>query len=122
MLFIVINIILTKSTFFNAKSLARYILLKVSVRVVLHWKKERERTDRQLMKRFIFVIPVIVLVFSIATWMLNKDFSMIDAQTRTLIAIGASVFSGIITFFLMRSDIEHITEAHLERQNAKRKK
>ncbi len=74
------------------------------------------------MKRFIFVIPVMILVFSIATWMLTKDFSMIDAQTRILIASGASVFSGIITFFLMRSDIEHITEAHRERQEAKRKK
>ncbi|OKL36500.1 hypothetical protein [Domibacillus mangrovi] len=74
------------------------------------------------MKRFIFVIPIMVLVFSIATWMLNKDFSMIDTQTRTLIATGASVFSGIISFFLMRSDIEHITEVHLKRQNAKRKK
>lgn len=74
------------------------------------------------MKRFIFVIPVMVLVFSIAAWMLNKDFSMIDTQTRTLISTGASVFSGIITFFLMRSDIEHITEAHRERQDAKRKK
>ncbi|WP_245796539.1 hypothetical protein [Domibacillus antri] len=74
------------------------------------------------MKRFIFVIPVMVLVFSIATWMLNKDFAMIDVQTRALIAAGASIFSGIITFFLMKGDAENIADAHRERQEAKRKR
>jgi hypothetical protein len=74
------------------------------------------------MKRFIFVIPIMILVFSIATWMLNKDFAMIDVQTRALIAAGASVFSGLITFFLMRGDAENIVDAHLERQESKRKR
>lgn len=68
------------------------------------------------MKQFIFVIPVMILVFSIATWMLNKDYAMIENSTRTIIAAGASVFSGVITFFLMKSDAEQIAEAYKDRK------
>jgi hypothetical protein len=70
-------------------------------------------------KRLIFVIPIMILVYSIAMWMLNKDYAMIDMQIQTLIAAGASVFSGVITFFLMRGDAENIIDAHRERQEFK---
>ncbi|WP_046175832.1 hypothetical protein [Domibacillus indicus] len=74
-----------------------------------------------MIKRFIFVIPVMAIVFSIATWMLNKDYSMIERDIRLLISAGAAVFSGIITFFLMKGDAEHLAAAHRERQENKKK-
>lgn len=72
------------------------------------------------MKQFIFVIPVMVLVYSIAMWMLNKDYPMIDTQVQMLISVGPSVISGLITFILMRRDVERITDAHRERKESKR--
>lgn len=74
-----------------------------------------------MLKRFIFVIPVAILVFSIATWMLNKDYAMITRDTRLLISAGAAVFSGILTFFLMKGDAEGLAAAHRDRQETKKK-
>ncbi len=73
------------------------------------------------MKRFIFVVPTMILVFSIAVWMLDKDYAMINSETRLLIATGASVFSGVLTFFLMKGDAEQLAEAHKERKQNKLK-
>ena len=74
-----------------------------------------------MLKRFIFVIPIMVIVFSIATWMLNKDYPMIERDIRLLISAGAAVFSGVITFFLMKGDAENLAAAHRDRQENKKK-
>ncbi|OXS74517.1 hypothetical protein [Domibacillus enclensis] len=74
-----------------------------------------------MLKRFVFVIPVMVIVFSVATWMLNKDYAMIERDIRLLISGGAAVFSGVITFFLMKGDAEHLVDAHRERKENKKK-
>ncbi|MCH1624492.1 histidine kinase [Fredinandcohnia quinoae] len=51
-------------------------------------------------KRFSVVIPVSIMVGLIAMWMLNKDFAEIDLSIRLLIAMGATLLSGVITYFL----------------------
>ncbi|MDQ0215274.1 sugar phosphate permease [Oikeobacillus pervagus] len=56
------------------------------------------------MKKLSFVIPIMILVASIAIWMLNKDYSEIDWQIRMMIAGGAAVLSGIISFFLLGNE------------------
>ncbi len=52
------------------------------------------------MKKFIFVIPIMILVAYLAMWMLEKDYSVIDYQLRMVISAGADLFSGVISYFL----------------------
>jgi len=56
------------------------------------------------MKRFQIVIPIMIFIGAASLWMLNRDFPEIESQTRTLIALGAAVLSGIITYFLFRPE------------------
>lgn len=57
------------------------------------------------MKRFFFIIPIMVVVATLSMWRLNnKDYSEIDFGTRILIVIGGSFASGIISYFLLRND------------------
>lgn len=58
------------------------------------------------MKRFRFVIPIMVVVAILAMWFLNKDHSEVPLVTRILIAAGGSIVSGIISYFLLRNDDE----------------
>jgi len=60
------------------------------------------------MKRFIFIIPIMVVVATLAIWLLNKDYSEINYGTRILIVTGGSIFSGIISYFLLRNDKQKI--------------
>ncbi|WP_245671223.1 hypothetical protein [Pseudobacillus wudalianchiensis] len=73
------------------------------------------------MKKLTFVIPIMILVGSISMWMLNKDYSEIDLQTRWWITIGAAIFSGIISFFLLGSDGEKASSSPSDRQKKKKK-
>jgi hypothetical protein len=45
-----------------------------------------------------------ILVAGLAMWMLNKEHSEIDLQIRFLIAAGASVLSGGITYIFIALD------------------
>lgn len=56
------------------------------------------------MKKFIVVIPIMILVAVLAMWMLEKDYSVIEYQTRIIISVGAGFLSGIISFFLFSLD------------------
>lgn len=56
------------------------------------------------LKKLRFTIPIMILVAVVAMWMLKKDFSEIDLQMRIIISAGASVLSGIISFFLFGLD------------------
>ncbi|ETI68329.1 hypothetical protein [Neobacillus vireti] len=51
-------------------------------------------------KRITVVIPIMIIVMAVALWMLNKDFSEIQLGIRLIIAIGAALFSGLISYFL----------------------
>ncbi len=46
------------------------------------------------------------LVLVLAIWMLNKDYSEIESGTRFMIAAGAALFSGLISFFLFPENEE----------------
>ncbi|WP_419886985.1 histidine kinase [Neobacillus niacini] len=59
------------------------------------------------MKKFPVTIPIMIIVVVIALWMLGKDYSEINIMTRIFIAVGAGIFSGIISFFLFRFDKDH---------------
>jgi hypothetical protein len=59
------------------------------------------------MKKFPFTIPIMIIVVVIAMWMLGKDYSEINIMTRIMIAVGAGIFSGLISFFLFRFDKNH---------------
>jgi hypothetical protein len=56
------------------------------------------------MEKFPFTIPIMIIVVVIAMWMLGKDYSEINIMTRIMIAVGAGIFSGLISFFLFRFD------------------
>ena len=58
------------------------------------------------MKKVTIAIPIMILVSILAMWMLEKDYSEIDIQTRMIISAGAGVFSGVISFFLFGLDKE----------------
>ncbi|MGC8227860.1 hypothetical protein ACP2W0_02485 [Pseudobacillus badius] len=73
------------------------------------------------MKKLTFVIPIMILVGSISLWMLNKDYSEIDLQTRLLITGGAVLFSGVISYFLLGSDGERLSSA-VAKEKEKRKR
>ncbi|KIL50020.1 hypothetical protein [Jeotgalibacillus soli] len=56
------------------------------------------------MKRFKIVIPIMIIVAILATWILAKDHSAVPLQTRILIIAGGTLLSGIITYFLSQQD------------------
>jgi hypothetical protein len=41
-----------------------------------------------------------ILVAILAMWMLGKDYAEIELTTRILIAVGAALLSGVISYFL----------------------
>jgi hypothetical protein len=41
-----------------------------------------------------------IIVMAVAIWMLNEEFSEIQLGIRLIIAIGAALFSGVISYFL----------------------
>ncbi|MGG0719647.1 histidine kinase [Robertmurraya massiliosenegalensis] len=51
-------------------------------------------------KRITFIIPIMIIVGVVATWMLQTGYSEIDFSIRMLITLGAVIFSGIISYFL----------------------
>lgn len=51
-------------------------------------------------KRFAFVVPIMSIVLAAAIWMLNEGYSDIKIEIRMMIAFGAALFSGIISYFL----------------------
>ncbi|MBP2241028.1 heme/copper-type cytochrome/quinol oxidase subunit 4 [Cytobacillus eiseniae] len=58
------------------------------------------------MKKLSFVIPIMIVVAILAIWMLNKDYAEIDFQIRLVIALGAALLSGVISYFLFAFDKE----------------
>ncbi len=47
-----------------------------------------------------------LFVGALAMWMLKRDYSEIEYGTRVLISVGAAIFSGVISFFLFKSNKE----------------
>ncbi|MGD6802930.1 histidine kinase [Rossellomorea vietnamensis] len=51
-------------------------------------------------KRLAVAISVSILVFILALWFLSGNYSEIEQLTRILIALGGTILSGVITYFL----------------------
>ncbi|TYS18767.1 histidine kinase [Rossellomorea vietnamensis] len=51
-------------------------------------------------KRLAVAISVSVLVFILALWFLSSNYREIEQLTRILIALGGTILSGVITYFL----------------------
>lgn len=47
-----------------------------------------------------------ILVVIAAMWMLNKEYTEIDLQTRFIISVGAALLSGVISYFLFNFEKE----------------
>lgn len=60
------------------------------------------------MNRFKTISIVMIVVAVLAIWILQKDHSAVDLQWRILIAAGGSVLSGVLAYFLLQKDIEHV--------------
>ncbi|MHC0036284.1 histidine kinase [Pseudoneobacillus sp. C159] len=58
------------------------------------------------MKKFRLVIPISLFVAFLALWMLAKEYAEIDLGIRIIIAVGAAILSGGISFLLFSLDKE----------------
>lgn len=61
------------------------------------------RKDVKEMRSLALVLPIMLIVGAVAMWMLHRDYSILDYQTRVLISAGAALFSGIISFILFKT-------------------
>ncbi|MGB3261614.1 hypothetical protein [Paenisporosarcina sp.] len=71
------------------------------------------------MKRFKFVIPIMVVVAVLSLWYLGKEYSEIPLTTRILITAGGSVVSGIISYFMLKNDVHKVDPKPSENFNKK---
>jgi hypothetical protein len=57
-----------------------------------------------LKKRLIFTIPIMLVVFLVANSYLGKAYTEVPAGTRTLIVLGGTLLSGVISYFLFKPE------------------
>ena len=55
------------------------------------------------MKRLNVVIPIMIIVAILSTWILGRDHSAVPLASRIFITIGGTIVSGIISYFLSNS-------------------
>ncbi|MET1014249.1 MAG: hypothetical protein ABWX61_07040 [Paenisporosarcina sp.] len=60
------------------------------------------------MKRLKVVIPIMIVVAILSTWILGRDHSGVPFESRLLITIGGTLVSGIISYFLLSNKEEQI--------------
>ncbi|MBO0962220.1 hypothetical protein J1P26_21180 [Neobacillus sp. MM2021_6] len=60
------------------------------------------------MKYLKIVIPVMVIVAVIALWMLGKYHAAVQLPMRILIAIGGALLSGIVSFTMLKLDVDRV--------------
>lgn len=60
------------------------------------------------MKQFKIVIPTMVLVAVLATWMLGKYHSAVELHVRVLIIVGGALLSGLLTYFMSKQDVDRV--------------
>ena len=53
------------------------------------------------MNRFKVVIPIMIIVAILSTWILGRDHSTVPVESRILITIGGTLISGIISYILL---------------------
>jgi hypothetical protein len=72
------------------------------------------------MKRFVLIIPIMIIVAFLAMWLIEKKYAEVPFDTRILISIGGSIFSGIIAYFLLRNDVHQVDPKPIESNKKKR--
>ena len=55
------------------------------------------------MKRLNVVIPIMIIVAILSSWILGRDHSAVPLTSRIFITIGGTIVSGIISYFLSNS-------------------
>lgn len=60
------------------------------------------------MKKSKVVIPIMVVVAVLATWILQKDFSEVPFLHKLLITVGACIVSGGLGYVLLGSDVQKV--------------
>lgn len=69
------------------------------------------------MKRIVlFPLPIAIIVYLMSNWWLNKNYTDIEPNIRTYIAIGAALVSGVISYFLFQGDTEKIDSSDRRRK------
>lgn len=58
------------------------------------------------MRVFKFAVPMMLIVGSVAWFMLNRNFQDVPGESRVMITVGAMVLSGIISLFLFPKNEE----------------
>ncbi|MFD1738479.1 hypothetical protein ACFSCX_18315 [Bacillus salitolerans] len=61
------------------------------------------------MRRLKYAIPIMIIVFFLANRILNHNYAELADDTKLFIAIGGSVFSGIVSFFMLAEENEKKT-------------
>lgn len=72
------------------------------------------------MKKSKVVIPIMVVVAVVATWMLQKDHSEVPLLHKVLIVIGACIVSGGLGYLLIGPDVQKVDPKPNEQQTNKK--
>ncbi|MGR3762765.1 histidine kinase [Rossellomorea sp. NS-SX7] len=59
-------------------------------------------------RRLIITIPIMLVVFLVGNSYLAKAYTEVPEDTRTLIVLGGTLLSGIISYFLFKPDGEQV--------------
>lgn len=72
------------------------------------------------MRVFMFVVPIMMIVAWSSGLLLNRNHAEVPENTRFMIMIGASLLSGVITYFLFPQ--KELEQQRNERQKEKEQK
>jgi len=67
------------------------------------------------MKRFAIVIPTMIIVAILATWILARDYSEVPLQIRILITAVGAMLSGLLSFILSKQDANRVNSNQIEK-------
>jgi hypothetical protein len=82
--------------------------------------KLKEKKDVSLMKRLALIIPIMIIVAFLAMWLIEKKYAEVPFDSRILIAVGGSILSGIIAYFLLKNDVHKVDEKPVVSNKKKR--
>jgi hypothetical protein len=66
------------------------------------------------MNRYKIVIPTMVIVAVLATWILGKNHSAVPLQLRILITVGGTLLAGVVSFFMSKHDVDGVDKDSTE--------
>ncbi len=69
-------------------------------------RKQPYKKGCDTVKLFKIVIPTMIIVAILASWILAKDHSDLSLQVRIMIIAGGALLSGVLSYFLSKGDVE----------------